>query len=219
MIEWLKKQPSMVRLWSTRYLHLFAISREHAHPSGHDTVFRRNHWPDLEAFEQTERWLPRSGFLATARERLDKGEDVYTLVEGGRLICYGWLRRHCQQSRYTYVDQTVIFAPGTAVIYNGWVHPEARGRRLHRAAQLQRIADAFTDPDGCYVFSAVEAANTAAYKSASRAGLHPQAVLETRTRFGRQRKSASRSPTAYPFEVQLEQAGSAASAEARQAHA
>ncbi len=206
MIEWLKKQPAVVRLWSTRRLHLFAIAREDAPAPSVDLRFQRNHWPDLEAFEQTERWLTRSAFLASARARLDEGEDVYTLVEGGRLVCFGWLKRDCREGRYSYVDQLVSFPSGSAVIYNGWVHPAARGRRLHQAAQLCRIAATFADPNGRYVFSAVEDANAAAYKSAARAGLRPQAVLETRTRFGRKRKSVDRMPDAYPFDVQMNEA-------------
>jgi len=203
MIDWIRKQPAAVRLWSSRRLHLFGISKEDGAAIRATTEFRRNHLPDLEAFEQTERWLTRDAFLASARQRIDAGEDVYTRVEDGRLVCYGWLRRDCRRNRYAYVDQTVEFAPGTALIYNGWVHPAARGRGLHQEAQRFRIADVLAEPAGRYLFSAVEEPNRAAHKSAVRAGLRPQAVLETRTRFGRQRKSAQRADGAYPFEVEV----------------
>ena len=199
LANWVRKQPAMVRAWSTHRLHLFAIDREAGARFGSELPFRRNHWPDLVLFEPTERWLTREGFIASAKERLEAGEDVYTLVEDGRLVAYGWLKRDNRSSRYAYVDQTVSFAPGSAVIYNGFVHPAARGRRLHQECQRFRIGDLFADGAARYVYSAVEEPNHAARKSAERTGLRPQAVLETRMRFGRAHKSAVRLPGAYPI--------------------
>lgn len=199
LMNWVRKQPAVVKTWSTHRLHLFAIDREAGGGFGSELPFRRNHWPDLVLFEPTERWLTREAFIASAKQRLEAGEDVYTLVEDGRLVAYGWLKRDNRNSRYAYVDQTVNFAPGSAVIYNGFVHPAARGRRLHQECQRFRIGDLFADPAARYVYSAVEEPNRAARKSAERTGLRPQAVLETRMRFGRARKSAVRLPGAYPI--------------------
>jgi RimJ/RimL family protein N-acetyltransferase len=199
MIAWLRKQPVVVRTWSTRRLHLFGLGRDEGARLTSELPFRRNHWPDLVLFDPTERWLSREAFIALAQARLEGGEDVYTLVEDGRLIAYGWLKRDNRSSHYGYVDQTVTFAPGSAVIYNGFVHPAARGRRLHQECQRFRIGDLFADPAARYVYSAVEEPNRAALVSAERAGLRRQAVLETRMRFGRARKTAERLPGAFPI--------------------
>lgn len=199
LLDWVRKQPPVVRAWSTRRLHLFAIDRERGAGLGSRLPFRRNHWPDLVLFEPTERWLTRETFIATAQARLEAGEDVYTLVEDGRLIAYGWLKRDVGRTHYPYIDQRVDFASGAAVIYNGFVHPAARGRRLHRECQHFRIGDLFADPTARYVYSAVEAPNRAAQISAERAGLIRQAILETRRRFGRATKSADRLPGAFPI--------------------
>lgn len=196
--NWIAKQPPAVRLWSDRRLTLFGIEKA-ASPPRPDIPIRLNHWPDLEAFEQTVSWLGRDSFLRSQKERIEKGGRVYTYVEEGKLLFYGYATVNSSQSRYPYVDQVVHFPLGTALIYGGFVHPAARGRRIHLAAQQFRMADLFSLPDIRWVFSAVEDTNPSAYRSAQRARLVPHAELRTTRRFGKVHKRATRLPHSAPL--------------------
>lgn len=170
---------------SDRYLLLHAIEADRAPTAAADDGLRCNRLDDLAWFEQTERWLPPEVFVAEARRRIGDGLRLYTAVHDGRLVHYGWLVPNQSEAWLTYVQQRYHFPPGSAVLFNAYTHPAARGSGLHERSMRRRVADAAALPGTQWVYTAIESHNTASRTVAGRVGLRCVDVLFERVRWGR----------------------------------
>lgn len=172
-------------LYSERYLLLHAIEAAQARPVAADEL-HVNALEDLVHFQQTERWLPREAFVAEARRRIeDEGMRLYTAVAQGVLVHYGWLVPRQQRSWFPYVRQHYDYPEGTAVLFNAYTHPAARGTGLHTRSMMRRIADGAAQPGARWVYTAIESHNQASRAVAARCGFKCVDVLFERIRFGR----------------------------------
>lgn len=180
------KNMSVVRWFrSDRYLLLFVINAEAVLPPLRDESFHCNQLEDTDLFEQTERWLSRDEFVAEAKRRVEEGEKLYTLVSAGRLVHYGWLIPEQKESWFPFVQQRYHFPPGSAVLYNAYTHPQARGTGLHQRSMRRRIFDATLEPGTRRVYTAIESGNRASRAVAAKMGFECVEVLYERIRFGR----------------------------------
>jgi hypothetical protein len=177
--------PARRWLFSDHYLMVWAIDRAHALPPDDDDGLHRNSTADLELFEQTERWLSPQAFAAEARRRLDDGLHVYTAVQGRRLVHYVWLVPLQAKAWFPHVGQEYLFPPGTAVMFNDYTHPAARGHGLHQRSMRRRIWDSLQRPEIEWVYVATESHNHASRKVATRAGLRCMDVLYEHCRLGK----------------------------------
>jgi RimJ/RimL family protein N-acetyltransferase len=172
-------------LRSDRYLLLHAIDAAQAKPVGLDEL-HINALDDLDLFQQTERWLSRETFVAEARRRIDEeGMRLYTAVSGDVLVHWGWLVPRQQRSWFPYVQQHYDFPEGTAVLFNAYTHPAARGTGLHTRSMMRRIADGAAQPGARWVYTAIESHNKASRAVAARCGFKCVDVLYECIRFGR----------------------------------
>lgn len=172
-------------LRSDRYLLLHAIEAERAAPASADDGLRCNRLDDLALFEQTERWLPREVFVAEAQRRIGEGLRLYTAIDGRRLVHYGWLVPSQSEAWLPFVQQRFRFPAGSAVLFNAYTHPAARGSGLHERSMRRRVADAAALPGTHWVYTAIESHNTASRIVAARVGLRCVDVLYERVRWGR----------------------------------
>lgn len=172
-------------LFSDHYLMVWAVDRAHALPPDNDDGLHCNAAADLQLFEQTERWLSRASFAAEAQRRLADGLRVYTAVQGQRLVHYAWLVPLQAKAWFPYVGQEYPFPPGTAVMFNDYTHPAARGQGLHQRSMRRRIWDSLQSPEIEWVYVATESHNRASRKVATRAGLRCVDVLYERSRLGK----------------------------------
>lgn len=164
---------------------IYGVSAQDALPALPDDGLACNRLEDLDAFQQTERWLTKEQFVAEAQRRIDEGMLLYTYVDNGVLLHYGWLVPRQAEATFPYVGQRFQFPPGTAVLFNAYTHPSARGRGLHEASMRRRIADAAAREGTRQICSAFESTNHVSRGVAERAGLRCQVVLYETIRFGR----------------------------------
>lgn len=172
-------------LHSERYLLLHAIEVAQAQPVGADDL-HVNALDDLAYFEQTERWLPCEAVVAEARRRIEEeGMRLYTAVARGVLVHYGWLVPRQKRSWFPYVRQHYDDPEGTAVLFNAYTHPLARGTGLHTRSMMRRIAEGAAQPGARWVYTAIESHNQASRAVAARCGFKCVDVLFERIRCAR----------------------------------
>jgi GNAT superfamily N-acetyltransferase len=109
-------------------------------PSSSD--ISRDRWDDLDKFIPTEPRHDREAILADWRQRRERGEHVYTCVEDGRLVAYGWVVEGQKTMRLDWVKQSVDLPDGTAVIYDFYTLPEYRHRDFYQRLLMHAMQDA-----------------------------------------------------------------------------
>lgn len=174
--------------WSDRYLLLLAIDAERAPQAESDDGFDCNNLEHLRCFRQSERWLPPDAFIAEARERITAGMRLYTAVRDGVLVHYGWLVPRQAQAKFPYVAQSYDFPDATAVLFNAYTHPCARGSGLHERSMRRRVADAARLPGTRHIYTAIESHNRTSREVAARTGFRCVDVLYEAVRFGSARR-------------------------------
>jgi peptidoglycan/xylan/chitin deacetylase (PgdA/CDA1 family) len=147
--------------------------------------FAVNRFADLVLFTPMEPWQTRRGFFAECLERLSRGDRVYTHVEDGRLLSYGWLRPVQARSYNSEVRQEVLLPPGAAVAYDYHTHPLGRGRGLHKSALATALRDAASLPTTRRIWTGVAASNGPSRHNCDKMGWRHHCSLWMRTRFGR----------------------------------
>jgi RimJ/RimL family protein N-acetyltransferase len=104
----------------------------------------RDRWEDLALFERTSRHfqLDRDAYSASVSERRTQGHHLYTFVEHGRLLHYGWLIPQQHQGDDARIGMRLYPDPGSAALYDFYTHPLARGRGLYTEALQQMVHEA-----------------------------------------------------------------------------
>lgn len=104
----------------------------------------RDRWQDLDLFERTSRHfqLDRAAFTAAVSQRRTQGQHLYTCVEDGTLLHYGWLIPRQLEGPDHRIGMTLYPEPGSAALWDFYTHPLARGRGLYTQALQQMIHDA-----------------------------------------------------------------------------
>lgn len=122
----------------------FRIYRHTIEPSQRTTFdgqMKKDYLPDLLKFEPTEPWQTKDGFMAEALRRLEQGEHVYTYASDERLLHYGWLIERQRETFFTEVQQRFEYPEKSAVLYDFYTHPDARGRGLYQKNLKQMLTD------------------------------------------------------------------------------
>lgn len=147
--------------------------------------FNRDALGDLLQFEEAVDQRSKASFLSDALARLEQGQHVYTTVDTGRLVHFGWLVERQETSFLSEVNQTFTLPPASAVLYDFYTHPSARGRGLYQAAMRQMLRDAVSVPGTEHVFIFVLADNLASRHAIEKVGFQYQGSLFERGRFGK----------------------------------
>lgn len=133
--------------WHTSEMRIYSMDVAAARNRPRPQLMNRDNLQDLLAFEITEAWQPTMHqFLSGALGNLEAGMHVYTRVEDGRLLHYGWLNEHHRKLFIAEVGQTLYFPPNTVTLGNSYTHQQARGRGLFRDAVSQMLHDAADIP-------------------------------------------------------------------------
>jgi CelD/BcsL family acetyltransferase involved in cellulose biosynthesis/GNAT superfamily N-acetyltransferase len=131
----------------------------------------------LLQFAQTEPWLSRQSFLARALKRLENGERIYTIAEDGLLLHYGWLCDRQKESFFTEVEAGFTFPDNSAVLYDYYTHPAARGQGYYQRSIARMIADASAVPGTEWIYISVLADNGASRHVIEKLGFAYQGSL------------------------------------------
>lgn len=129
------------RLSSTE-LRIYRFSASDARALPHERSFNRDNLSDLVAFEPSESWHTTESFLTKALGYLGEGMHSYTFVANGLFVHSGWLVPRQEKAFFSEVDRSYKYPPGTAVLFDFYTHPKARGMGLYQRALRQMLRDA-----------------------------------------------------------------------------
>jgi RimJ/RimL family protein N-acetyltransferase len=148
IIERLRQDPGLLwraackRVWYRCEKRIYVYEADRIPSLPNPRRLRRDHPDDLQYYERTASWqLSPEAYRAAARERLARGEHLYTLVEQGRLLHYAWLQPRHTRGEDQAVGQAFFPPPESSALYDHYTHPSARGRGLFYQALCQLLHD------------------------------------------------------------------------------
>lgn len=148
--------------WHTSEMRVYSMDAAAVRHLPRPQLMNRDNLQDLLAYEITEAWQPTvHQFLNQALENLEGGMHVYTRVEDGRLLHYGWMNERPGKLFLSEVGQVLYFPPNSVTLGNSYTHPRARGRGLFRDAVSQMLHDAADIPGTEEIYIWVMADNRA----------------------------------------------------------
>jgi RimJ/RimL family protein N-acetyltransferase len=132
------------RVWRRAELCVYRYPAERVSGLPNPRRMTRDRWEDLELFERTSRHFQtgRDEFLASVSLRRTQDHHLYTYVDGGRLLHYGWLIPRQSEGRDDRVGMKLYPEPDSAVLYDFYTHPDARGQGLYTQSLQQMLHDA-----------------------------------------------------------------------------
>jgi CelD/BcsL family acetyltransferase involved in cellulose biosynthesis/RimJ/RimL family protein N-acetyltransferase len=149
-------------------------------------IMRRNNLSDVLKYEAAESWqFTRSEFHQVAQERFADGCSIYTYVEEGVLLHFGWLLPRQEVSFLFEVGQHYEMPPDTAVLFDFYTHPKARGKGLYRKSLSQMLHAAAQIPGTKNVSIAVLADNGPSRHVIEKVGFKYVTSLHQEIRLGR----------------------------------
>jgi RimJ/RimL family protein N-acetyltransferase len=194
------------RIWKRTELRVYVCSAERARAMPKVTRFRRDCWHDLECYERSafHDQLGKDEFLRVAERRLQTRQHVYTLAEGGALLHYAWLAERqdfAPDANIPDVKLGLAFLPpeGSALVWDFFTHPHARGRGLMQQSLCQSVRDAVELAGAQRVYGYVFSHNLASARAVEKVGFQHAGSLFRDVRLGRVRRYAV--PRMEPFEV------------------
>ena len=132
------------RLWSRVELCFYSYRAGEEMHLPHPRLLRRDRVEDLQYYERTDSdQMQPDAYRAESKRRRAQGYHLYTLVQDGRLVCYGWLVDRQDRSEDPMMGQVFFPPKDAAVVFDCYVHPLARGRGLYEQALYQMLHDAF----------------------------------------------------------------------------
>ena len=101
----------------------------------------KNQVSDLLLYQPQYPWQPSvNKFLRRALMNIEAGHHLYTRVENGRLIQYGWLSEPQSQKLAAGEERLTMQAPGAVMIHD--LYSESNGPALPMASLTQMLKDA-----------------------------------------------------------------------------
>ncbi|MBU2704430.1 GNAT family N-acetyltransferase [Zooshikella marina] len=161
-----------------------------------EAPFKINHLDDLLKYIPCYNWQDRCRFTREALHRIEQGEIPYTYADHSTLLSYAWLIPNAKQAFFNEVQQGMSFPPQSAVLYDSYTHPPARGQGLHQLSLQQRIHDAFTVYQAKQLFIVVTANNKVSRHVIEKYGFEYIGSLYYHRRFNKEEK-VNRLPSIY----------------------
>lgn len=128
-------------LWHTDELCVYTVELNQAHSLSGSQLIKRDHIPDLLAYQPLEAWQPPvNKFMKRAMENLEAGHHVYTRVENGKLVQYGWLIGS-QDRRAATGDERYPVIPADSVLLADF-YTYLQDQSLSRSSLCQMLFDA-----------------------------------------------------------------------------
>jgi CelD/BcsL family acetyltransferase involved in cellulose biosynthesis/RimJ/RimL family protein N-acetyltransferase len=152
-------------------------------------LVRRNSIEDLLKFEPSEGWqFTTSQFHQEVMKRFADGAISYTHSQGDKLLHYGWLLEHQEVSKiYEINDAEFRFPPNTAVLFDFYTEPEARGKGFYKKSLSQMLHVASQIPDVKQVFIAVFADNIPSKNAIEKLGFKYHSSLFQEIKLGKRK--------------------------------
>jgi CelD/BcsL family acetyltransferase involved in cellulose biosynthesis/RimJ/RimL family protein N-acetyltransferase len=147
---------------------------------------RRNSIEDLLKYEPAEGWqFTASQFHQEVLKRFEDGAISYTFVENNKLLHYGWLLENQEISCVPEVGNGLFhFPPNSAVLFDFYTHPTARGRKFYQQSVSQMLCAASQIPNVKQVFIGVLADNKPSRYVIEKVGFKYHSSLFMETKLG-----------------------------------
>jgi len=190
------------RLWDRLEQRVYVCSAEHVRTLPNPGQFRRDCLADFQCYQRGgfHNQLEKEEFLRVAEDRLRSGHHSYTLVEDGVLLHYGWLTDRQTLAPDQKVGLAFVPPPESAVVWDNFSHPRARGRGLMQQMLCQSLHDAVELAHAERVYGYVFSDNAASARSCEKVGFQHAGSLVREVRFGRVRRYGV-AHAQQPFEV------------------
>ena len=138
---------------------IYRISVEDARDFETVPEFRMDCWEDMEKYV-VQLGESRDAVLQDWRQRLARGEHIFTRVEDGKLATYGWVVERQRVCFLNDVDQSYEFPDGTAVIYDFFTVPEYRNREFYGQLLMHSVRSAAGIAGTRWIYMAARADDT-----------------------------------------------------------
>jgi GNAT superfamily N-acetyltransferase len=148
-------------------------------------IISRDEISHLLLYDGRGGWVSRDVFLADSIRRIEGGNHVYTYVEDGRLLHYGWMTERQSKSHMDEVHQDFVFPPDSAVLFDFYTAPDARGRGLYMQSLRLALRDAANVPGTKRVYVCVLANNRASRHVIEKTGFEYDGSLIEDRLFGK----------------------------------
>jgi len=156
-------------LLHTEELCLYAYDLDQAHSLSDSQVMKKNHIPDLLAYRPTESWQPPvNKFMKQSLKNLEAGHHVYTRVEGGRVVQYGWLIEPQCGKPSTRNGHDLALPANSALLTDFYTH--SQGQSLFRSSLCQMLRDASSVSGATQAYVCVPANNYALRRTVEEVG-------------------------------------------------
>lgn len=191
------------RLWMRRELCIFICSADRVRALPNPRRMHRDRWDDLAKIRAwSYAQMTREQYLAVAEDRRRSGADhLYSLVEDGALIHYGWLTSRQERAPDAALGLVFVPPPGSAALWDYFTDPAARGRGLYRDSLRQCMHDAVELDGARQVLIYVYADNAVSRHAIEKAGFEYYGSLVLERRLFRMRRYATFVHT--PLDVRL----------------
>ena len=187
------------RLWYRRELRVYRYPLDDVPPLPRPTIFRRNCLDDLRFYERSSKEQQHAeAYRRMAVERMTQGFHLYTFVEDGRLLHYGWLIERQTRGEDAWVEQVYFPPPETAVLFDHFTHPLARGRGLYFQALCRLLHDARELTRARQAFVTVFGSNSRSRHVIEKVGFQYEGSLFKERRLFRSRRYAVAAGREFP---------------------
>ncbi|MGI0116709.1 GNAT family N-acetyltransferase [Zooshikella sp. RANM57] len=129
---------------------------------------------ELQFLEAWEDWQNVEELRQDFQKRMSEGELMFGVIEDNKIIAFAWLIPQAETSIFPMVKKHFHYPEGSAVIYNVYTSPMARGRGLYRAVLHACISYSINKPNLKYIYQAIEPANKIPIMMADKIGFQEQ---------------------------------------------
>jgi len=182
------------RVWKRSELRVYGLDAARIESLPNPGLMTRDSFEDLECYEQTDRGqFTRDELIGVARGRAGLGHHLYTRVESGVLVHYGWLIDRQERGEDAALGLVFFPPPRSAALYDYFTHPSARGRGLYRDALFQILHDARDLARAEHAYIYVYDDNPASWRVVERVGFrHEGSLVKERRLFSVKRYATGR---------------------------
>ncbi|MCX4028113.1 GNAT family N-acetyltransferase [Endozoicomonas sp. SM1973] len=129
---------------------------------------------ELQLLEAWEDWQDVEELRRDFQHRMSEGELMFGVVENQKILAFAWLIPQAKASLFPLVRRHFHYPEGSAVIYNVYTSPMARGRGLYRAVLHACITYAVNKLNLKYIYQAIEPTNKIPIMMADKIGFQEQ---------------------------------------------
>jgi hypothetical protein len=132
---------------------------------------------------------------------ITRGDRCAAIFDGDRLAAYGWYATQPIRLLELPGAPLLHFDPAYAYMYNGFTHPDYRGKRLH-AIGMAAALEAHVKEGRAGLVSYVDSSNFSSLKSCRRMGYHSFGRVSMYTLGARQRYRSTSGCKRYDFRIE-----------------